>query len=93
MSISFHLLFCSDHWLTGIHYRLAGCQRDVEVWQRILQVRSLVLKPNEDMDTWIEFADLCRTSDRLNLAEKTLTSLVGFQYPSMEDVSPFRWCL
>ncbi|OXG23734.1 FKBP12-rapamycin complex-associated protein [Cryptococcus neoformans Ze90-1] len=65
--------------------RLAGCQRDVEVWQRILQVRSLVLKPNEDMDTWIEFADLCRTSDRLNLAEKTLTSLVGFQYPSMED--------
>nr|ODN92931.1 atypical/PIKK/FRAP protein kinase [Cryptococcus depauperatus CBS 7855] len=65
--------------------RLAGCQRDVEVWQRILQVRSLVLKPNEDMDTWIEFADLCRTSDRLNLAEKTLTSLVGFPYPSMDD--------
>ncbi|WVQ75374.1 hypothetical protein IAR50_004994 [Cryptococcus sp. DSM 104548] len=65
--------------------RLDGCQRDVEVWQRILQVRSLVLKPNEDMDTWIEFADLCRTSDRLNLAEKTLASLVGFSYPSMED--------
>jgi len=29
------------------------------------------------MDTWIAFADLCRDSDRLNLAEKTLTSLVG----------------
>jgi len=57
--------------------RLEGCQRDVEVWQRILQVRSLVLSPNEDMDTWIAFADLCRDSDRLNLAEKTLTSLVG----------------
>ncbi|WVQ81658.1 hypothetical protein IAT38_003783 [Cryptococcus sp. DSM 104549] len=65
--------------------RLEGCQRDVEVWQRILQVRSLVLKPNEDMDTWIQFADLCRTSDRLNLAEKTLTSLVGFPYPNMDE--------
>lgn len=29
------------------------------------------------MDTWITFVDLCRTSDRINLAEKTLTSLVG----------------
>lgn len=29
------------------------------------------------MDTWIQFVDLCRTSDRINLAEKTLTSLVG----------------
>ena len=37
----------------------------------------MVLSPNEDMDTWIAFADLCRDSDRLNLAEKTLTSLVG----------------
>ena len=43
-------------------------------------MRSLVLSPNEDMDTWISFADLCRTQDRLNLAEKTLTSLVGSSY-------------
>ena len=64
--------------------RLEGCQRDVEVWQRILQVRSLVLSPNEDMDTWIHFADLCRDSDRLNLAEKTLTSLVGNSYIAMD---------
>lgn len=64
--------------------RLEGCQRDVEVWQRILQVRSLVLTPNEDMETWINFADLCRTSDRLNLAEKTLTSLVGASYNALD---------
>jgi phosphatidylinositol kinase/protein kinase (PI-3 family) len=63
-----------------IRSRLEGCQRDVEVWQRILQLRSLVLTPSEDMDTWISFADLCRTSDRLNLAEKTLRSLVGSSY-------------
>lgn len=57
--------------------RLAGCQRDVEVWQRILQLRSMVLTPKDDTKTWLHFADLCRTSDRLTLAEKTLTALVG----------------
>lgn len=40
-------------------------------------MRSLVLTPTEDIDTWIKFADLCRTSDRLTLAEKTLESLIG----------------
>jgi len=29
--------------------RLQGCQRVVEDWQKILQVRSLVLTPQEDM--------------------------------------------
>ncbi|RXK37153.1 atypical/PIKK/FRAP protein kinase [Tremella mesenterica] len=70
--------------------RLEGCQRDVEVWQRILQVRSLVLTPNEDMETWINFADLCRTSDRLNLAEKTLTSLVGASVSAADPESRAR---
>jgi FKBP12-rapamycin complex-associated protein len=37
----------------------------------------MVLTPKDDMKTWLHFADLCRTSDRLNLAEKTLTALVG----------------
>jgi hypothetical protein len=67
--------------------RLSGCQRDVEVWQRILQLRSMVLTPKDDTKTWLHFADLCRTSDRLTLAEKTLTALVGNS--SLDtDVSP-----
>jgi len=65
-------------------HRLEECERDVEVWQRVLQVRSLVLSPHEDVETWIDFADLCRTSDRLNLAEKTLTSLVGTSYNALD---------
>lgn len=65
-------------WKKGwANVRLEGCQRDVEVWQRILQLRSLVLSPSEDIDTWITFVDLCRTSDRLGLADKTLNSLIG----------------
>lgn len=70
--------------------RLNGCQRDVEVWQRILQLRSLVLTPSQDMDTWIQFADLCRVSDRLNLAEKTLTSLVGSSCSNLDAESRSR---
>ena len=57
--------------------RLDGCQREVDTWQRILQIRSMVLTPKDDMKTWLQFADLCRTSGRLALADKTLTALVG----------------
>ncbi|KAJ8079507.1 phosphatidylinositol kinase- protein kinase tor1 [Marasmius tenuissimus] len=57
--------------------RLQGCQKDVEVWQRILQVRTLVLKPEEAPQMWIKFANLCRKSDRMILAEKTIESLLS----------------
>ena len=56
--------------------RLQGCQPDVEVWQRVLQVRSLVLHPDDDSVTWIRFANLCRKSERMFLAEKALNSLM-----------------
>lgn len=34
---------------------------------------------------WIKFANLCRKSDRLGLAEKTLNSLLGPQDASAGD--------
>ncbi|EGN96671.1 hypothetical protein SERLA73DRAFT_170096 [Serpula lacrymans var. lacrymans S7.3] len=57
--------------------RLQGCQPDVETWQRILQVRALVLNPEDDPVMWIKFANLCRKSDRMVLAEKTINSLLS----------------
>lgn len=45
--------------------RLQGCQRVVEDWQKIIQVRSLVVSPLEDMKTWLKYASLCRKSGRL----------------------------
>ncbi|KAG5734545.1 Phosphatidylinositol 3-kinase tor2 [Termitomyces sp. T112] len=57
--------------------RLRGCQPDVEVWQRILQVRTLVLDPETDPVMWIKFANLCRKSERMALAEKTINSLLS----------------
>jgi len=59
--------------------RLAGCQQNVEVWQRMLKVRALVVKPEENMDMWIKFGNLCRKSQRFGLAEKALQSLVRGQ--------------
>ncbi|ODV94288.1 hypothetical protein PACTADRAFT_4233 [Pachysolen tannophilus NRRL Y-2460] len=56
--------------------RLLGCQRNVDIWQRMLKVRALVVKPKQDMDMWIKFANLCRKSGRLGLAEKSLSSLL-----------------
>lgn len=55
--------------------RLKGCQRNPEVWQRMLKVRALVITPSENIDMWIKFANLCRKSGRNTLAEKSLRSL------------------
>ncbi|KAK4703758.1 serine/threonine-protein kinase mTOR, partial [Phenoliferia sp. Uapishka_3] len=57
--------------------RLKGCKRDVDVWQRILKVRALVVTPRENTEMWVKFANLCRKSGRLGLADKTLNSLLG----------------
>lgn len=58
------------------YFRLKGCQPDVEVWQRVLQVRTLVLNAVDDPMMWIKFANLCRKNDRMALAEKTINSLL-----------------
>ncbi|KAG8741303.1 phosphatidylinositol kinase- protein kinase tor1 [Ceratobasidium sp. 414] len=56
--------------------RLQGCQPNVETWQRVLQVRTLVLQPDQDTPMWIKFANLARKSDRMKLAQKTIESLL-----------------
>ena len=63
--------------------RLKGCKRDVDVWQRILKVRALVVTPRENTEMWVKFANLCRKSGRLGLAEKTLNSLLGDDHATM----------
>ena len=60
-----------DTWTT----RLLGCQKNVEVWQRMLKVRALVLTPKENIHMWIKFANLCRKAGRIGLAEKAIELL------------------
>ena len=57
--------------------RLKGCQPNIDVWQRMLKVRALVLSPKENIDMWIKFANLCRKSGRIGLAEKSLVLLLN----------------
>lgn len=64
--------------------RLLGCQKSVDVWQRTLKVRSLVISPKQDMHIWIKFANLCRKSGKLNLAEAALSRLLE----GTSDISP-----
>ncbi|TRX94249.1 hypothetical protein FHL15_004716 [Xylaria flabelliformis] len=68
--------------------RLKGCQRNVEVWQRMLRLRALVITPEENMHMWIKFANLCRKSGRMGLAEKSLKGLVGSDYP-LDTIIPY----
>lgn len=64
--------------------RLLGCQQNVEVWQRMLKVRALVTSPRENLDMWIKFANLCRKSSRMGLAERSLASLETVVYDGSE---------
>ncbi|OQV15683.1 Target of rapamycin [Hypsibius exemplaris] len=57
--------------------RLMGCQRVVEDWHHILQVRGLVQTPQEDMRVWLKFASLCRKSNHMALAQRVLGNLLG----------------
>ncbi|KAL3477332.1 armadillo-type protein [Aspergillus californicus] len=57
--------------------RLLGCQHNVEVWQRMFNVRALVTAPRENIDMAIKFANLCRKSNRMALGERSLASLVA----------------
>ena len=61
-----------DTWMK----RLKGCQANPEVWQRMLKVRALVISPKDNVQMWIKFTNLCRKSQRMGLAEKSLNSLL-----------------
>lgn len=56
--------------------RLQGVERNVEVWQHILSVRSLVEPPNNNIIWWTKFANLVRKSERPRKAKKILTTLL-----------------
>ncbi|KRZ41765.1 Target of rapamycin, partial [Trichinella pseudospiralis] len=71
--------------------RLQGCQRSVEDWQRILQVRSLVLTPDEMRQMLLKFASLCRKSGKLAVSRRTILTLMDCDPDSSAPVKlPFE---
>ena len=58
--------------------RIYGVSRDVEVWQSLLAVRSLVLPMSEEMNTWLKFASMNRKAGRQSQAKRTLVRLLEY---------------
>jgi FKBP12-rapamycin complex-associated protein len=69
--------------------RLQACQRHVDVWQDLLAVHALVVRPDEDTNTWLNFSSLCLKSGRLALSLKVLTQLIGHD-PSLTPDVPLK---
>ncbi|XP_038982976.1 serine/threonine-protein kinase TOR isoform X2 [Phoenix dactylifera] len=70
--------------------RITGAKRNVEVWQALLTVRELVLPPTDDIETWLKFASLCRTSGRISQARSTLIKLLQYDPESSPENSLCR---
>ncbi|KAH3744281.1 protein kinase, atypical group [Pelomyxa schiedti] len=58
--------------------RLKGCKYDVDTWQQLLSIHTLVVSPQENMDIWLKFVGLCRKSGQQRLAIKILNRLIGY---------------
>eukprot|EP00127_Corallochytrium_limacisporum_P000173 Clim_evm34s6 gene=Clim_evmTU34s6 len=56
--------------------RLKGVQRDLDIWQRIIRVHSMVLTPVENRDMLLKFVALAQKRGRLDLSEKIIRQLL-----------------
>ncbi|KAJ1908252.1 phosphatidylinositol kinase- protein kinase tor1 [Coemansia sp. IMI 209127] len=66
--------------------RLEGIQRDPGMWQKLLSIHSMVLRPVMDMDTWIGYVNLCRSSGKLNMARNAICLMLDDEARYMEEV-------
>ncbi|CAG9564543.1 unnamed protein product [Danaus chrysippus] len=66
--------------------RLQGGQRLVEDWRKMLQIRSLVMSPQEDFQTWLKFSSLCRKSGAINQAHKIVLTVLGCDPVTNPDI-------
>ena len=55
--------------------RQSHMQKDIDIWQKILTIRSLVKSRAEDVDLYIKYANLCRKNGRFVQCKRVLESL------------------
>ncbi|KAJ1818555.1 phosphatidylinositol kinase- protein kinase tor1, partial [Coemansia sp. RSA 2599] len=67
--------------------RLDGIQQDVGMWQKILRVRSMVLRPILDLDTWIKYVNMCRKSDSMMIARHAIQQLLEDEGKYMDEIN------
>ena len=71
----------------------AGCAEDAATWQRVLNVRALALRYDDDPDSWLRYASLCRRSGNARLSESVLPRQRRFAPQSFADpgADPSVW--
>ncbi|KAJ2825259.1 phosphatidylinositol kinase- protein kinase tor1, partial [Coemansia erecta] len=67
--------------------RLGGIQEDVGMWQKLLRLRSMVLRPVLDLDTWIKFINMSRSSGQMRIARDAISQLLYDEELYMEEIS------
>ncbi|CAJ0593781.1 unnamed protein product [Cylicocyclus nassatus] len=59
--------------------RLQGCRQNIEQWQRLLMIRSLVLTPQEMHPLRVKFSSLCRKQGKNVMCRDVLRDLLGLE--------------
>ncbi|KAJ2271237.1 phosphatidylinositol kinase- protein kinase tor1, partial [Coemansia sp. RSA 370] len=67
-------------------HRLSGIQQDVGMWQKLLRLRSMVLRPILDLDTWIKYVNMSRKSGQMRIARDAILQLVDDEALYMEEI-------
>ncbi|KAI9470354.1 armadillo-type protein [Coemansia mojavensis] len=65
--------------------RLGGIQQDVGMWQKLLRLRSMVLRPVLDLDTWIKYVNMSRKSGHMRIARDAIAQLLEDEVRFMEE--------
>ena len=56
--------------------RLNGVQKNIDVWKKLLRLRTMALSPTSDMNSWIQFINMCRHSNQLQVCQQSIEMLV-----------------
>ncbi|KAJ2781003.1 phosphatidylinositol kinase- protein kinase tor1 [Coemansia interrupta] len=70
--------------------RLDGIQQDVDMWQKILRMRKMVLRPIRDLDMWIKYINMCRKSGRINTATRAIRNLLEDEADYMDGIIRYK---
>ncbi|KAJ2004950.1 phosphatidylinositol kinase- protein kinase tor1 [Coemansia thaxteri] len=68
-------------------HRLHSLKRDVGVWQKLLRLRSMALRPVHDMESWIKLINLSRNSGQMTIARNAIFLLLQDEASYFDEVS------
>ncbi|KAJ2330809.1 phosphatidylinositol kinase- protein kinase tor1, partial [Coemansia sp. RSA 2681] len=67
--------------------RLSGIQQDVGMWQKLLRLHSMVVRPILDLDTWIKYVNMCRKSNHMAIARNAILQLLHDESSYFEELN------